>query len=397
VAVIWYGSTQYYRPLFYELIIGGSAMMFATLMLLIYHLWDTSSKSGKAWHVCVAACVTLVLVPCSIILTPVPAGLMFLVTMGFWIRNMCDEGEGTVDETGAIGQPRQQQSSLLVEAVNKATLKQREAYVQWLNERIEKLLHKPAPNSEALKDTFAGFDALKNVFASTQAVSSKAALGMTKYAKNRAKIAELKAAATEAEMAGLDHALYHACEVHTMFIRELMQADDKAYVDAVVKEVSERKGVIKKKLTRNTRYILASSPEYGLDGRPVLAMAKGFIEALGFKNCAGDAKDKFHTQVMSPEQMTKAIKGWRVAWVSKVHVHLKLMSEESKDPIVVIAIAGGPECEYERGELRTTFMNSFPMIHVKFVDSFEDMRLYFESGAPLPKDPSDSTPLMWGP
>merc|ERR1712079_918369 len=114
---------------------------------------------------------------------------------------------------------------------------------------------------------------------------------MSKRDENRAQISALKNAISEAQRAALHNTLYKACEVKAQFIRQEMTVDDEKFVADVIKDVELKKNKIKARLGRNLQYILASSPEYDLAGRPVLWMAASYIRALGFENCAGDAKD----------------------------------------------------------------------------------------------------------
>jgi len=271
---------------------------------------------------------------------------------------------------------------------DKAALEQHRAQMQWLITRIEKTVHEPVP----------GLEALKSASAATEVrAAAGVEAGMSKRDGNRAQISALKNAISEAQEATLHHSLYRACEVKAQFIRQEMTVDDEKFVADVIKDVELRRKKIKARLGRNLQYILASSPEYDLAGRPVLWMAASYIRALGFENCAGDAKDRFHKQVVSPENMSKEIKGWRLAWQGKVIQSLKKNSKRKNNRIVVIALKGGPECEFERETLSDKFKKDFPMVHVppfhlKFLDSFEDIKEYFEKGAPVPpRDPEMDT------
>lgn len=84
------------------------------------------------------------------------------------------------------------------------------------------------------------------------------------------------------------------------------------------------------------------------------------MEKHGDRNLAGDAKDQFHLQVMSAGEMTKAIKGWRMAWKGKVCTAVDFAMQNNKDDIIMlIAIEGGPECLWEIEQLTNNIMSSF--------------------------------------
>jgi len=106
--------------------------------------------------------------------------------------------------------------------------------------------------------------------------------------------------------------------------------------------------------------MLASSPEFGVNGEPILAYAIAMVEVAGGMSIAGDRRDKFHSLVMESREMDAAMQGWRTAWKGKCESSFmfhKNFHPEAKQ--LVLSIKGGPECDWEqaslRGDLKKTY------------------------------------------
>ena len=114
-------------------------------------------------------------------------------------------------------------------------------------------------------------------------------------------------------------------------------------------------------------------------------MAKIVLSALKCKNAAGDAKDRFHTNVMSKKEMEAAIMGWRTAWQGKVCTALDFLTGDFPDgDIVALTIDGGPECVWELGKFTQDILPLFNRVHVMRHPDFASFLEYFEKGAPVP-------------
>jgi len=117
---------------------------------------------------------------------------------------------------------------------------------------------------------------------------------------------------------------------------------------------------------------LASSPEIGLDGVPVLSIAAWAIREIGFNNVAGDAKDQFHKLLMEPKAMTQEIKGWRIAWKGKLEFFMESVGD-SAGPVTLYSLTGGPETQWERAYLQGEFtkVHNRRVIDVRCFDRLE--------------------------
>merc|ERR1719188_550956 len=93
---------------------------------------------------------------------------------------------------------------------------------------------------------------------------------------------------------------------------------------------------------------MASSPEHGLDGTPVLAIAAWAVRATGGRNVAGDAKDQFHKMLMDKKHLDQEIQGWRIAWKGKLEAYMECDEDDFSEPVTIYSIAGGPETQWER-------------------------------------------------
>merc|ERR1712032_1230536 len=125
--------------------------------------------------------------------------------------------------------------------------------------------------------------------------------------------------------------------------------------------------------------ILASAPEIGLDGMPVLTMAAWAVSAIGGSNIAGDAKDRFHKLLMDPAKMTQEIKGWRDAWKGKLEGLLSVYCPD--DALKLLSLQGGPETEWERQYLLNEFKTVHDQRNIEIVchESLDELLAYLQN------------------
>jgi len=138
---------------------------------------------------------------------------------------------------------------------------------------------------------------------------------------------------------------------------------------------------IKANSPQNTDYLLVSAPEHTKEkDLEVLSHARAFIKEIGHDNLAGDAKDRFHTQVMDKARMTQELKTWREAWKGKVCEGVKQVKRfRPASEIVLLTIDGGPECQWELEELKTKIIPQFTNIRLRQHTDFESFVRSFVS------------------
>ena len=69
------------------------------------------------------------------------------------------------------------------------------------------------------------------------------------------------------------------------------------------------------------------------------------MTARGGEYAAGDREDIFNSMTLSEQE------SWKVGWKGKVEMVINLLKKYNPGKeIVVLAIAGGPACDWERGE-----------------------------------------------
>jgi hypothetical protein len=125
--------------------------------------------------------------------------------------------------------------------------------------------------------------------------------------------------------------------------------------------------------------LLGSAPKEGLDGTLVLSKAKKAIEAKGGCNVAGDAKDQFHTRIMTCEEMEKTKHQWRIAWKGKLAAAVALMQRIfPKARVQVYTIDGGEECQWELNQIYALFKASFKDIEIERCATFEEFEKKLE-------------------
>lgn len=189
---------------------------------------------------------------------------------------------------------------------------------------------------------------------------------------------EMKLALSKASKLKMKGSLVETC-------REQHRKSEEAEVDIVTKRISSLPKDIFERVPKNVRYVLVSSPEHALDGHSVLKKAIQVVTAFGGTNKAGDAKDWFHSMMMSEAEMTNNVKGWRIAWKSKVCAYLvDLRKFFPTDDIVLLTIDGGPECQWELAELKGEIKKAYPWYQLLRFGDLTAFEEYFVGGAPLP-------------
>ena len=86
---------------------------------------------------------------------------------------------------------------------------------------------------------------------------------------------------------------------------------------------------------------------------PVVSIESGILTSLKFggEYSAGDAYDKLNYDVLDP-----ANEAWKTAWKGKTSQAYRMMKRiHRNEKIVVVAIKGGPACDWERDELQKNF------------------------------------------
>merc|ERR1712203_1158178 len=111
-------------------------------------------------------------------------------------------------------------------------------------------------------------------------------------------------------------------------------------------------------------------------------MADGLIAVIGGINCAGDAKDRFHRMAMSSAEMAIAVAVRRTAWKGKVFQGIKTLQAVLPNVnIVLIAIDGGPECQFEQEELTNVIVPMHKNLRLKTFKTVDEFKDFFVNGA----------------
>ena len=90
----------------------------------------------------------------------------------------------------------------------------------------------------------------------------------------------------------------------------------------------------------DTPFFLASAPISSLE------RAKQLVVAAGGMHAAGEKGDAFNSLNLEDEE------SWRAGWKGKVEATINNLTQLNPGKeIIALAIAGGPACDWERGEL----------------------------------------------
>eukprot|EP01050_Picozoa_sp_SAG11_P014944 SAG11_NODE_1890_length_4110_cov_3.484418_2_plen_1196_part_00 len=109
-------------------------------------------------------------------------------------------------------------------------------------------------------------------------------------------------------------------------------------------------------------FILASAP--------VESLEKGFALAAQFggEYTAGSAQDKLNSRVTD----------WRAAWEGKTHqaIHMLGGGAGGTTPVALVAIKGGPACDWENQQLRSVFCREHPNCTLKQIGDLDDFEAW---------------------
>jgi len=118
-------------------------------------------------------------------------------------------------------------------------------------------------------------------------------------------------------------------------------------------------------------FFLASAPVSALDD------AKRLVQSRGGEYAAGDKEDIFNNMTLNDQE------SWRVGWKGKVEMCINLLKRHNPgQQVTALAIAGGPACDWERGELRNVFCRSHPELVLKQLGDIEDLQLWLDKYHP---------------
>ena len=122
-----------------------------------------------------------------------------------------------------------------------------------------------------------------------------------------------------------------------------------------------------------------SSSPFFLASAPVseLGRAKDLVTARGGEYAAGDKDDVFNSMTLADKN------AWKAGWQGKVEMTINLLKKYNPGKeITVLAIAGGPACDWERAELRNTFCKSHPELKLKQLGDFDDLEMWLDKFHP---------------
>ena len=127
------------------------------------------------------------------------------------------------------------------------------------------------------------------------------------------------------------------------------------------------------------------SRPFVLASAPVNALERAIQIVREYKGhyCAGDKDDIFNSMTLNSQE------SWKVGWKGKVESALNIVKTmHPSEKVWVIAIAGGPACDWERGELRNTFMPKHPTAELKVLGDFDDFKEWCDKNFKTAKAPT---------
>ena len=116
-------------------------------------------------------------------------------------------------------------------------------------------------------------------------------------------------------------------------------------------------------------FMLASCPVDKLTEAIILVNAKGGLYA------AGDATDTLNKELSKSES-------WKAAWKGKTKMAIDVLKKlYPRQKITVIAVAGGPACDWELGELfrKASWLGDSSMLELKVVGDIDSLKDLLES------------------
>ena len=114
-------------------------------------------------------------------------------------------------------------------------------------------------------------------------------------------------------------------------------------------------------------FFLASAPVSVLD------RAKRLVESRGGYYAAGDKDDIFNSMTLGDQE------SWKVGWKGKVEMLINILKMHNPGrKVTALAIAGGPACDWERGELHNTFCSNHRELELKQLGDMEDLETWLD-------------------
>ena len=114
-------------------------------------------------------------------------------------------------------------------------------------------------------------------------------------------------------------------------------------------------------------FFLASAPVSVLD------RAKRLVESRGGYYAAGDKDDIFNSMTLGDQE------SWKVGWKGKVEMLINILKKHNPGrKVTALAIAGGPACDWERGELHNTFCSNHRELVLKQLGDMEDLEFWLD-------------------
>ena len=122
-------------------------------------------------------------------------------------------------------------------------------------------------------------------------------------------------------------------------------------------------------------FFLASAPVSVLD------RAKRLVESRGGYYAAGDKDDIFNSMTLGDQE------SWKVGWKGKVEMMINILQQQNPGrTVTALAIAGGPACDWERGELHNTFCSNHRELELRQLGEMEDLELWLDRYHPASPD-----------
>ena len=119
-------------------------------------------------------------------------------------------------------------------------------------------------------------------------------------------------------------------------------------------------------------FFLASAPVSVLD------RAKRLVESRGGYYAAGDKDDIFNSMTLGDQE------SWKVGWKGKVEMMINILKKQNPgQKVIALAIAGGPACDWERGELHNTFCKNHRELVLKQLGDMEDLEAWLDKNHPF--------------
>jgi hypothetical protein len=120
-------------------------------------------------------------------------------------------------------------------------------------------------------------------------------------------------------------------------------------------------------INERSPFFLASAPVSALD------VAKRLVLSRGGEYAAGDKDDIFNSMTLGDQE------SWKVGWKGKVEMCINLLKRHNPgQQVTALAIAGGPACDWERGELHNTFCRSHRELVLKQLGDIEDLQSWLD-------------------